>query len=225
MPQWLASLIAALIGASVGSIGAVIASDWRKRKAEIRERREALVQRYLYQLQDSAVSLWYRLDNLERRSGRLVMPGPYFETTTLYALGRVLAIERLLALEGVYPQLATLYPELGSFLRKHRLDDALPRGFYQYDRLALAEAVMEREGDHYRASTYLEFRRRYESKDSGEGEWLAPARKAIQALGEKAKGELLAKLGKVARRLSRETGIPSGLPDEDEPKPTGTHQP
>jgi hypothetical protein len=49
MPQWLASLIAALIGASVGSIGAVLASGALKRRAELSERREALVQRYLYQ--------------------------------------------------------------------------------------------------------------------------------------------------------------------------------
>jgi hypothetical protein len=214
MPQWLASLIAALIGASVGSIGAVIASDMSKRKAELRERREALVQRYLYQLQDSAVSLWYRLDNLHRRRGRDMMDDQYFQTTTLYSLGRVLAIERLLALEGVYPQLATLYPELGSFLSVHRLDRALPDSFYQYDRLALAEAVMEREGDSSRASTYLEFRRRYESEDSGEGKWLAPAREAIEALGKETTKKLLDELGTVARRVSQETGIPSGLRGE-----------
>jgi hypothetical protein len=223
MPQWLASLIAALIGASVGSIGAVIASDWRKRKAEIRERREALVQRYLYQLQDSAVSLWYRMDNLHRRRGRDVMDDQYFRTTTLYSLGRVLAIERLLALEGVYPQLVTLYPELGSFLSDHRLDRALPDSFYQYDRLALAEAVMEREGDRSRASTYLEFRRRYESEESGEGKWLAPAREAIEGLGKETTSNLLDELSTVARRLSTETRIPSGLRGEDEPKPSGTH--
>ena len=223
MPQWLASLIAALIGASVGSIGAVIASDMSKRKAELRERREALVQRYLYQLQDSAVSLWYRLDNLHRRRGRDMMDDQYFQTTTLYSLGRVLAIERLLALEGVYPQLATLYPELGSFLGVHRLDRALPDSFYQYDRLALAEAVMEREGDRSRASTYLEFRRRYESEESGEGKWLAPAREAIEGLGKETTSNLLDELSTVARRLSTETRIPSGLRGEDEPKPSGTH--
>ena len=116
------------------------------------------------------------------------MPNQYFETTTLYALGRVLAIERLLALEGVYPQLETLYPGLGIFLMENRVDYALGAGFYQYDRLALAEAVMEREGDRFRASTYLEFRRRYESKESGEGEWLAPAREAIQSLTEERTG-------------------------------------
>jgi hypothetical protein len=122
MPAWLASLLAALIGAAAGSIGAVITSDWRKRKAETSERREAFVQRYLFQLQDAAETLWYRLDNVSRRGGRLVMDDAYFETTTLYALGRVLAIERLLALEGAYPQLERLYPGLGEFLMQHRID-------------------------------------------------------------------------------------------------------
>jgi hypothetical protein len=153
MPQWLTSLLAALIGAGVGSVGAVLVADWRKQQAESTERREALVQRYLFQLQDSIESLWYRLENLARRSGRLVMQDQYFETTTLYALGRVLAIERLLALEGVYPQLDRLYPGLGEYLMGQRVDLALPGSFYQYDRLALAEAVMEREGEHFRAST------------------------------------------------------------------------
>src|SRR5919109_4512040 len=179
MPQWLASLIAALLGASVGSIGAVLASDWRKRKAELLERREAVVQRHLYQLQDAAEALWYRLKNLLEEGGRSVMEDQYFETTTLYALGRVLAIERSLALEGVYPQLERLYPALGSFLVEHRVDYALPESFYRYDRLALAEAVMERDGDRYRPSTYVDFRRRYEGEDSGEREWLSPARDAI----------------------------------------------
>lgn len=131
------------------------------------------------------------------------MGGQYFETTTLYALGQVLAIERLFALEGVYPQLATHYPELGEFLRKHRVEYALGNDFYQYDRLALAEAVMELGGDHFRASTYLEFRRRYESKDSGEGEWLAPARKAIESISAKRQEVLLNHLQKVAMRIAK----------------------
>ena len=213
MPQWLVSLLAALIGAGVGSIGAVIAADWRKRKAETLERREALVQRYLFHLQDSVESLWYRLDNLARRGGRFVMEDQYFETTTLYALGRVLAVERLLALEGVYPQLERLYPGLGKFLMEYRVDYALGGAFYQYDRLALAEAVMEREEDRFRTSTYLEFRRRYESKESGEGEWLAPAREAIQSLTKDETEDLMDRLRTIAVRIAAETNIPSGLRD------------
>jgi len=139
------------------------------------------------------------------------MRDEYFETTTLYALGPVLAIERLFALEGVYPQLAAHYPDLGEFLRKHRVEYALGDDFYQYDRLALAEAAMELGGDRFRASTYLEFRRRYESKDSGEGEWLAPARKAIESISAKRPEVFLDHLEKVAIRIANETNIPSGL--------------
>lgn len=213
MSQWLASLLAALIGAGLGSIGAVITADWRRRKSETAERRDALVQRYLFQLQDALESLWYRLDNLAGKGGRSVMADRYFETSTLYALGRVLAIERLLALEGVYPQLERLYPGLGRFLMERRVDYALGGDFYQYDRLALAEAVMEREGDRFRASTYLEFRRRYESNDSGEREWLAPAREAIQSLGPREMETLLSHLRTIAVRIAAEADIPSGLGD------------
>ena len=60
MSQPLATLVAALIGASVGSIGAVLVADWRKGKAEASERREALTQRYLFQFQ-TVESLWFRL--------------------------------------------------------------------------------------------------------------------------------------------------------------------
>ena len=70
MPQWMASLIAALIGAGIGSIGAVLVGDARKQRAERAERRELVVQRYLFQLQDSAESLWYRLKNLAYEHGR-----------------------------------------------------------------------------------------------------------------------------------------------------------
>jgi hypothetical protein len=216
MPQWLASLIAALIGASVGSIGAVLASGVLKRRAEFSERREALVQRYLYQLQDSAESLWYRLHNLLEEDGRTLMEDEYFETTTLYALGRVLAIERSLALEGVYPQLERLYPALGSFLREHRVDHALPESFFQYDRLALAEAIMERDGDRYRPSTYLEFRRRYERDDPGERKWLAPAREAIEFLDKTTTGELLDELSGIARAISQKTRIGSTVPESSD---------
>jgi hypothetical protein len=212
MPTWLASLLAALIGAGAGSIGAVLTSDWRKQKAERSERRAAFVQRYLFQLQDACETLWYRLDNVSRRGGRLVMDDEYFETTTLYALGRVLAIERFMALEGAYPQLEPLYPGLGDFLMRHRIDYGLSgTGFNQYDRITLGEAVAEREGDRFRTSTYLEFRRRYESQESREKEWLAPARNAVQSLPEWKTDGLKEELQTIALRISHDTGTLSGF--------------
>lgn len=216
MSDWLASLLAALIGAGIGSIGAVLITEWRKEKAEARQRRELLVQRYLFQLQDALETLWFRVRNLAHQQGRSVMDEQYFETTTLYALGRALALERLLALDGIYPELDRLYPGLGTFLLKHRVDTALADGaFYQYDRLALAEAVMEREGERFRASTYLEFRRRYEGNQSGDRELLAPAREAVESLERVEAERLLALLRQVATEIAEVADIPSGLPDAE----------
>jgi hypothetical protein len=164
MSETIASLLAALVGATIGSVGAVVIQSWLSAKSERRRQREAVVQRYLYQLQDSVESLWYRLKNLTDFGGRVVMEDEYFATSSLYSLGRVLALERILILEGVYPQLETLNPGLGAFLRDHRVDLQLAPVLYQYDRLVLAEAVMEREGPHFRTSSYLEFRARYDNR-------------------------------------------------------------
>jgi hypothetical protein len=208
----MAVLISALIGAIIGSIGAVIVEKQLEAKAEESSARANLVQRYLFQLQDSVEALWYRLNNLAFQQGRFVMENEYFEVTTLYALGRVLAMERILALEGVYPQVETRYPTLGQFLKERRVDLQLHRlEFYQYDRIALAEAVIEREEQHFRASTYLEFRRRYEGENSCERRWLTPAREAVQSLTVPTMSALLDSLQEVAVRIAAETKIPSSL--------------
>ena len=215
MPQWLATLFAALIGAGAGSIGAVVTAEKIKRRAARTERREAVVQRYLYQLQDTIESLWYRLDNVAYDDGKLVMPDDYFETTTLYALGRALGVERLISLDGAFPEVERLYPGLGEFLMDHRVDNALGEGFFKYDRITLAEAVMETTGDRFRASTYLEFRRRYESGATHERAWLAPARDAVQNLEKEQIEELIGELRKIAEKIAEQASIASGLPEDD----------
>jgi hypothetical protein len=217
MLEYAPTLLAALIGAVVGSVGAVLAEHWLSRRYEESRRRETLVQRYLFQLQDAAEALWYRLNNLTFEHGRFVMPDDYFETTTLYALGRVLAVERILALDGAYPQLDLAYPELGGFLRTHRIDAELRGiGFYQYDRVSLAEAMIEREGEQFRVSTYLDFRMRYESQGSPERRWLDPAKEAIQALEQPRMRALLHALRTIAVRVSSATNMTSPLSDERE---------
>lgn len=103
---------------------------------------------------------------------------------------------------------------MGEFLKKHRIDLQLQHThFHQYNRLSLAEAVMEHEGDLFRPSTYLEFRRRYEAKDSLEKQWLAPASDAILSLDtDKPRMEaLLATLKKTAKYIADKTGIDSSL--------------
>jgi hypothetical protein len=212
MPEYLITLLAAFIGAIFGSVGAVVARHLLAQRSEDARARAMLTQRYLYQIQDSTEALWYRLENLAFQQGRYVMPDQYFETTTLYALGRVLAIERILALEGVYPHLDTVYSELGDFLRKSRIDLSLQGlGFFQYNRISLAEAVMEREQDRFRTSTFLEFRKRYEAEDSPERRWLAPAREGIKSLSQEKMQTLLDSLAEIALRVSKETGVSTSL--------------
>ena len=65
------------------------------------------------------------------------------------------------------------YPELAETLQKRRLtvDLRIP-GFQQYDRIALAEAVLERDGQGVRPSTYLTFRDRYGEGGAGTAAWL-----------------------------------------------------
>jgi hypothetical protein len=126
--------------------------------------------------------------------------------------GRVLALERIFALEAVYPQLEAIYPGLGAFFKKQRIDLQLQHtDFYQYDRLSLAEAVIEHEGDLFRTSTYLEFRRRYEAEHALEQQWLAPASQAIQSLPSDRMEAILATLKTTAKGIAEKTGIDSSL--------------
>jgi hypothetical protein len=120
--ECLATIFAALFGAFFGSVGAVILANWYARRGEESRKREILVQRYLYQLQDAAEALLYRLRNLgdgepNSDSEENAEHVQYRETTMLYALGRVLAVERIFALEAVYPQLDMADSELGEELR------------------------------------------------------------------------------------------------------------
>ena len=132
----------------------------------------------------------------------------YYETTTLYALGKMLATERILAVEGVYPQLNAVYPELGDFLWRERFDERLEGiRFNKYDRIALAEAVTEREEGRFRTSTFLEFKKRYEADGSIEREWLKPASDTIKSLTLEKEKELLDALFAIAEQVSRDTGV------------------
>ena len=215
MSDFVSTIVAALIGSVIGSVGAVLSDHWLTGRSEKFHRREILVQRYLFQLQDALEMLYYRLHNLVIRGGRSVMSAEYFETTTLYALGRVLALERIFALEAVYPQLDQIYPGLGKLLkeRENRIDLQLPTDhLYQYDRVSLAEALIVHEGESFRTSTFLEFRRRYEAENSPEKQWLAPASKAIQSLPPDLMNQLLDTIYKKAVTVAEKTGIEVSIP-------------
>jgi len=212
MPEYMTTLLAALIGALIGSIGAVFAEFWLSGRAKDKQARKQLAQKYLYQLQDAAESLWYRIDNLAVFH-REIKDDSYFEFTTLYALGRVLASERILGLDGIYPLLNDMYPGLSDVFR-NRIDKTIEKlGLKQYDRIALAEALIESEDGRFRLCNYLEFRGKYELEDAPERKWLEPARSAIQSLSiENVRQDVSELLRKVAKEISKEISVTSSLP-------------
>jgi hypothetical protein len=146
------------------------------------------------------------------------MTPDYQASTTVYALGRVLAAERILTLEGVNPQLKDHYPELGETLQARRISVELRfANFQQYDRIALAEAVLEQDERGFRPSTYLAFQHRYVEGTSGEASWLERARTAVGGLGDdptKMDG-WLDLLGDIARLTSAATGIPTSIAEKE----------
>jgi hypothetical protein len=212
------TLVAAFIGALVGSIGSVLVEEFLRRRREHREEREALVRRFVFPLQDAVEALWHRLFNMGYEGGRGAMTREYLRTTTVYALGRVLAAERMLTDEGIYPILRRreFYPELAETLEKRRLSVELRvPGFQQYDRIALAEAALERDEHGTRPSTYLAFRSRYGEGGPGSAEWLTSATAAIGGLGPREIDGLLDLLGPIARQAAAATGLPTSIAEKE----------
>jgi hypothetical protein len=220
--------IAAIIGAVIGAIataGGVIVQAVLKNRADAQQRREAregdherqrreLVQRYLFQLQDAVVSLRLRLVNWAHRGGQAwsesIDPG-YWDVTTLYALGRALAAERILSLEGVYATIEQQLPELAESLKVSSVDKALEGGLrrlFYYHRLALAESLLDRRPEGYRLVMYTEWRRRYEDPSSGLDRLLEPTKASLERLTPGRDLErLIESLADIASRLVGATGI------------------
>jgi hypothetical protein len=212
VPEWLVTLLSTLVGGAI-AFGTVLLQQRSARRAEADSRRERLTSRYLYQLQDAADSLWFRLDNLSERSGAPVMDARdplYREVTTLYALGRLLAVHRMITLDGIWPELAR-FPTIASLLRKVTLEDAWPRGLLHYDRMALGEAILERDDQGLRTSTYLEFRRRYESDEALPREWRDRVWESVQGFSGVRRDTLLMTLSNLSQGLEKATGNESAV--------------
>jgi hypothetical protein len=157
--------------------------------AHLKERQRALARRYLFQLDEAVDSLLHRLDNWTQRGGQWYAGArdpEYWEATTLYTMARALGAERVLALEGIYLDIEALWPDGTRGPRPRAVEDALRDAvgerFFQYDRLALSEVVLDRVEDGFRLLIYSEFRRRYE--DPAWNELLEPARGALTSLGQ-----------------------------------------
>jgi hypothetical protein len=221
--------IAVILGAAIGAIatigGGLLQTVLRSRadaerrqeahESEREQRRATLAQRYLFQLQESVESLRLRLLNLARHGGRAwsesVDPG-YWDLTMLYALGRALAAERILSLEGVPAAMDGQFPGLGPYLKQSSLDRILSKGLrrlFHYHRLALAESTIAWGPEGYRLLTYTEWRRRYEDPSSGLDRLLEPANASLQLLNsEKEIAEsLVVPLAEIVSRLQTETGM------------------
>jgi hypothetical protein len=203
----------AVVAVLAGAAATYFFQAWRAR----RERRTLLLTCYLAQLQDASESLWYRLLNLAYERASQATDETYLVTTTMYTLGRALGLERMLALEGMYPEIWKRFPQLKDSVSRRLIDEAVEettkaRGveLQHYDRLALAEAAVERHGDGFRPSTFLEFRGRIEGADSA---WWKPARAAVKALQDSgdAVGALMETLEGLALALSGVTEIDSAV--------------
>ena len=156
-PSQLATILAALIGATVGSLGAVVLKDRLTETQRVEQERQALIREHLFGLQEGAEQLWYRVYNAKKQRDRPDRQD-YYELTTLYALGRSLASARILAVKGHYPLIIEQCPDLGAFLREDRLGRTLvERRLRYYDRLALAESLMVEDGAVYRVRSFVEF--------------------------------------------------------------------
>jgi hypothetical protein len=232
MADVIAGLIGAVIGGAAALGGAIVqargAADTERRRRDAEERRrqedlktqaadrrQALTRRYLFGLQDSAESLRRRLKNWADLWGKQVAeaadPG-YWDVTTLYAVARALAAERVLALEAVYPVLETDFPDLAQFFKDHGVDHALEdttgERLFRYHRLSLAEAALERESDEFRVLIFSEFRRRYEDPRWGLKRLLTPAIAALNGLSKSDMKKLERQLGEIAGTLESVTKVP-----------------
>jgi len=158
------NLVGALIGAIGRSLGGNFLTDWLSRKAEKQKLSKYITDKYLIQLQYLLESLYFRLYNMKERGGSSYMKHikgneEYYITSSLYALGSVLAYHRLLLFEGIYSQIESLYPKVGSGLL-NELDEfgmsldnikvSLPDSnkkvkFFRYDRVLLGDVLTNEE--------------------------------------------------------------------------------
>lgn len=207
----------ALIGAVIGSVGATFLSNWLSRRGDKQRAYENVVQRYLLQMQDSVDSLWWRLYNLRDLGGRKNMDEKYYEITTLYAFGKVLAFKYIIVVEGVYYNIEKTNPGLGDFLRDQleaidsKLDylnyeNNLVNRFYRYDRQTLAESIIQKNNESTHTLTFLEFRRQY-NEDSTLKSLLLPAKEFIFSLNRSQVTEIMNRLLEIAKKLQTETWI------------------
>jgi hypothetical protein len=150
------------------------------------------------------------------------MEEKYYEESTIYALGKLLAMKYILVYEGVQASIESIKPGLGANLRG-KLEDIdeklngmnythdLRVNFYRYDRQALADALIGEGGDYPRTITYLHFRELYEDPNSSFAKILEPAKGFVLALDKSQVGGILNDLSEIASLVQTETGINTSI--------------
>jgi hypothetical protein len=220
--------IAGPIIAAFSAIGGALAGRFWDAMREKKQQRNLIVIRYLSHLQTTSQMLGERLNNLLYEGGHGLMSPDYFHLTTLYVLACPLAIERILTLEGVYPQIRMYNKYLYSRITKMSLDRKLTNfHFHRYDRLALAECAMMRENSGLRLATIFEFRQQYDMAHSKHYEWIESAILFTDLIEKKDKfnrmNEIIDFLKDVDRELYSHTGIPLSRISEQEIGATEPH--
>ena len=111
MEGW-ATIIAALLGAGIGSLGAQILGEQSRKQQLIEATKRDVAVHHLMQLQDALESLWFRFVNpevdkaqrqAEDQAGDQKVDeaaDEYYEQSSLFVLANALAQIRLLVVEG-----------------------------------------------------------------------------------------------------------------------------
>ena len=146
----------------------------------------------------------------------------YYIISSLYALGSVLAYHRLLLFEGIYSQIESLVPNVGSELL-NKLDEfgmsldnikvSLPDSdkkikFFRYDRVLLGDVLTNEENNVKHTYSYARFRERYEKEEFIKKN-LELARDFVEALQYSADlSTLMEQIHEILRNLEPLTKVP-----------------
>ncbi|MDZ7696970.1 MAG: hypothetical protein U5R49_08645 [Deltaproteobacteria bacterium] len=137
------------------------------------------------------------------------MEDHYFEISTLYVFGRVIAYARILMIEGVYSDLVTFDEQFGKAIKEKLKDlERLMKGFHKYDRFALADALIECEKGYSKVCSYLAFKQHYE-QDLLRSNNLLPAREFLSTLSGQMVKNALRIIEEMLEQIKKQTKIPT----------------
>jgi tetratricopeptide (TPR) repeat protein len=88
-----------------------------------------------------------------------------------------------------------------------------PTMFYRYDRQLLAETVLEKDGQYFWVSSFLDFRKQYDDPSSNIRSLIAPAKEFVLQLDRSNVIAIMKDLSTIAERLAEETDIRTSITD------------